>query len=268
VLAGVLLAGIGYRRCGGESEGKPSGGEAPAAPAATAPEAANPAANSAGAPGKTGTGVITGVVRLTGPAPEAAPKHEVGAFAECAKGASAGDRTLQLGKDGGVRNAFIWVKSGLAPGKYPVPTEPITVDQHACEFEPRVVGVRVGQPIALVNSDAILHNVHGYLGPKTAFNVALPTKGNRAQKTFEKPEVMARLTCDVHAWMRAYAGVLDHPFFAVSDADGNFTIKNLPAGDYTLGVWHERLGGADQKVSLAEGATQTVPVPLTALPAK
>jgi hypothetical protein len=92
------------------------------------------------------------------------------------------------------------------------------------------------------NSDATLHNVHSLAKNTKGFNVAQPKQGMKMTQTFDKAEVMVKVTCEVHSWMNAWIGVLDHPFYAVSDDKGSFTIKNLPAGDYELEAWHEKFG--------------------------
>ena len=160
---------------------------------------------------------------------------------------------MAVSSSGGVADAFVWIKDGLPPGTYPVPSEAVTLDQKGCEYRPRVFGIRAGQTLVLANSDPILHNVHA-----PGFNVPLPSVGARVSRKFPRPEVMATITCDVHPWMRAYAGVTPHPFFAVTGADGTFSIPNLPAGSYTLQVWHEKLGMTEQKVTLADGETKTL----------
>jgi plastocyanin len=155
-----------------------------------------------------------------------------------------------------VGEAFVWVKEGLPPTDYPAPDTPVTVDQRDCEFTPRVFGIQVGQPLAIVNSDPLLHNVHTPRG----FNLPMPRQGMQATKTFNQPGVMTALVCDVHGWMRAYAGVVPHPFFAVTALDGGYAIARLPPGHYTVEAWQERLGRQTREVVVpdTQGADQTV----------
>jgi hypothetical protein len=113
-----------------------------------------------------------------------------------------------------------------------------------------VTGVQVGQPVEIVNSDATLHNVHAVAVTNTEFNFSQPIKGHRRQQVFDKPEIMVPFKCEVHGWMRSYVGVVPHPFFAVSRADGTFEITGLPAGTYTIEAWHEQLGTQTQTVTV------------------
>src|SRR6185295_3348805 len=114
-------------------------------------------------------------------------------------------------------------------------------------YLPHVVGIQVGQPLEILNSDPTLHNVHAIPKQNKEFNFGQPNKGMKTARVFDKPEIMVPFRCDVHGWMNAYAGVVAHPFFAVSTADGSFTIKGLPPGAYTLEAWHERLGTQTMK---------------------
>jgi plastocyanin len=148
-------------------------------------------------------------------------------------------------------NVFVYVKEGVKPGSAPAPTEAVTFDQRTCHYVPHVFGIRVNQTLKIVNSDPTLHNVHALPKSSAPFNSGMPTQGQSIEKKFGKPEQMVKIKCDVHGWMHAYAGVMDHPYFAVTDANGNFTIKDLPPGEYTLEAWHEKLGTKTAKLSVA-----------------
>jgi hypothetical protein len=99
--------------------------------------------------------------------------------------------------------------------------------------------------------------VHALPRQNDEFNHGQRLKGMRLSKTFSAPEVMVRFKCDVHGWMAAYVGVMSHPFFAVTDADGRYEIKGLPPGDYTVAIWHEKLGTREQKITVAPQQTAT-----------
>ena len=139
----------------------------------------------------------------------------------------------------------------------------MALDQRACFYLPRVVGARVGQPLQVRNSDPMLHNVHSLSAGRNGFNVGQPSAGMVHTFQLKEEEVMLRLKCDVHRWMTAYIGVVDHPHFAVSDTGGTFEIANVPAGTYTIDTWHERYGSLTRPVRVTAGATAIVDVPYT-----
>ena len=151
-------------------------------------------------------------------------------------------------------NVFVYVKEGK--GGAPAPTEPVTFDQRGCHYNPHVVGLRVGQPLKILNSDGTSHNVHSMAKGNTPFNAAMPTKGMTIEKKFTKPEQMVKVKCDIHGWMVAHIGVMDHPFFAVSGTDGAFTIKDLAPGEYTLVAWHEKLGTKEEKIKVTDAGIE------------
>ena len=143
------------------------------------------------------------------------------------------------------------------------PPGPAVIDQKGCIYRPRILGVRVGQPIEVVNSDPTMHNVHGLPMKNNEFNHAQHRQGDRHSEVFTVPEVMVRFKCDVHQWMAAYVGVLDHPYFAVTDASGAFELPNLPPGTYTIEAWHEKLDPKTVQVTIAAGQKTTLPITLT-----
>lgn len=182
-------------------------------------------------------------------------------FAECAAQYQgpvlAGDMLVQ---DGKVENAFAYIKDGLGDRGFAVPAEPVVIDQKACLYVPHVAGAQVGQAIEFRNSDAMLHNVHGTPKDSSGWNVALPRQGAERTITVDHPEVMISVRCDLHPWMQGWLGVLDHPYFGVSGPDGRVTLRNVPAGDYVVGVWHERFGTREAKVTVPAQGTATASV--------
>jgi plastocyanin len=166
--------------------------------------------------------------------------------------------TFVVGDGGALANVFVYVKDGLGNYVYDTPTEPARIDQRECRYRPHVFGMRVGQPLEILNSDPTLHNIHATPKVNNEFNTGQPIQGMKTTHTFtaKEADVIVPFKCDVHGWMNAYVGVLDHPYFAVTKPDGSFSIPNLPPGSYTLAAWHERLG------------TQTMPLTVAAKESK
>ena len=158
--------------------------------------------------------------------------------------------------NGGLQNVFVYVKDGLGQMKFPVPTTPVVLDQQGCTYAPRVFGIQAGQPLEILNSDETLHNIHALPMNNREFNRGQALKGLKHTHVFTTPEVMVPFKCDVHNWMNAWVGVLDHPFYAVSAAGGSFAIENLPPGTYTIEAWHEKLGTQTQMVTIGPKETK------------
>jgi plastocyanin len=202
-------------------------------------------------------GSIAGMVKFEGTAPANAP---IRISKDCPQvaGAAPVNEAVLVGKDGALRNVFVYVKSGLdAAYTFDTPTAPVELVQSGCIYAPRVMGVRVGQPIDVVNSDPTLHNVHALPMVNQEFNKSQPVQNSHMTHVFTAPEVMVRFMCNVHSWMSSYVGVMEHPYFAVSDEAGHFEIKNLPPGTYTLEAWHEKFGRKTAQVTVGDKQAQT-----------
>lgn len=154
-------------------------------------------------------------------------------------------------------NVFVYVKTGLAGKKFPTPSTPVKLDQKGCTYHPHILGMMTKQPLEIFNSDPTLHNVHSLPKNSKQFNIAQPKQGMKMKQTFDKSEVMIKVKCEVHNWMSAYIGVLDHPFYAVSNDQGQFNMKGLPAGEYELEAWHEKFGTKTMKVTVGASDTKT-----------
>ncbi len=248
---GFALA-VSVAACGG------SGTSTPASAPAAAPGAqkVDPAT----------AGELKGKVELEG----VAPKNEtirMAADPVCmreSKGEQAQESYI-VGSDGeSLANVFVYVKDGLGNYVYDMPTESAKIDQKECRYHPHVFGMRVGQPLEIVNSDPTLHNIHAIPKANTEFNNGQPIQGMKMNHTFTAKEVMVPFKCDVHGWMNAYVGVLDHPYFATTGPDGTFDIKSLPPGTYTIEAWHEKLGTTTQSVTIGAKETKEIEFKLKA----
>lgn len=193
-------------------------------------------------------GNITGAISFTGPPP--APRQiQMDSDAKCAeRGAQTVDDVLV--NNGRLQNVFVYVKSGLPQANFAVPATAATLDQRDCKYSPRVLGLQVGQPLQVTNSDNTNHNVHPAPKLNRQWDEAqLPGQGPITRK-FSRAEVLIPVKCNLHSWMLAHIAILPHPFYAVSASDGNFTIKGLPPGEYELEAWHERYGAKTSKVKV------------------
>ncbi len=204
-------------------------------------------------------GSIQGVVRYTGAVPE--PK-ELNLYGGCELESDGPvfDQRVKV-DDGMLADAFVTVVSGLDGWKVPaVPERPVEVDQRGCIYEPRIHGVRVGQEVVFINSDPMFHNVRTESEVNPPFNINMPAKDQRESKVFRRPERMVGARCDVHPWMVSHIGVVEHPWFAVTDAKGQFHLPSLPPGEYGLEIWHEVLGTTTAKATVSASGTARVEV--------
>jgi hypothetical protein len=238
---GVALAGT--IACGGGSKEASS----------SSADASSPAGTPGGEKVDTSkAGSVKGGVMLDG----AAPKNEaikMNADPVCVRENKSPQfqEAYTVGDDGkALANVFVYVKDGLGSYVFDTPTESAKIDQQNCRYHPHVFGMRVNQPLEIVNSDPTLHNIHAMPKGNSEFNNGQPIQGMKMTHTFDKPEVMVPFKCDVHGWMNAYVGVLPHPYYAVTDKSGKFELKSLPPGTYTIEAWHEKLGTQTASVTL------------------
>ncbi len=236
-----ILAVAAAAACGGGGEDAPAAVAEPAAPAFDPSTA----------------GDVSGMVMVDGelPAPE---ELMMNSDPNCVTAATNTMSSTYVGSDGHLGNVFVYVREGLGDMSFPEPSEVVTLNQEGCRYIPHVLGIQVGQTLNIVNSDATLHNIHAIPAANEEFNMGQPIQGMQFDRTFDNVEVMVPFRCDVHGWMNAYVGVLDHPYFAVTGEDGMFDISSLPPGDYVIEAWHEALGTQTQNVTVTTGGTAEV----------
>lgn len=202
-------------------------------------------------------GHVSGTITFTGMVPEmeaidmsdepvCADKHDSTPMMEL----------VIVGDEGGLANVFVYVKEGLDGLVFPTPA-PVVLDQDGCVYRPHILGIQVGQDMILRNSDGLLHNIKASPTENRPFNTSQPVK-METTRSFTTAEVMVPVRCDVHGWMTAYVGVLDHPYHSVTSGDGAFSLQTLPPGDYVIEAWHERYGTLTQDVTVTTGETTEI----------
>jgi plastocyanin len=241
----TVLIGLSVSGCGGDSKDANTDTatgdtEAPAAAAADVPNAAK----------------ITGTVSFAGtaPAPAKIDMTEEKVCADKHSGGAISDEVVV--KDGKLANVFVYVKSGLSAPQTTTSAN-VVMDQDGCMYKPHVFGVQVGQPVVIKNSDGLLHNIKAQPSANRPFNISQPTN-METTRSFDAKEIMIPVECNVHSWMKAYVGVMDHPYFATSGDNGQFEIGNLPPGTYELEAWHEKYGTQTASVTVGPDETKDV----------
>ncbi|MDZ4663055.1 MAG: urate hydroxylase PuuD [Pseudomonadota bacterium] len=197
------------------------------------------------------TANVKGVVKFVGPVPVG---EKLQLPLECRQGREGETFSNEVVVNNGrIKNVLIRITKGLEGKVFgDVPETPVLLDQIDCLYEPRVIGVRVGQKIEIINSDSLFHNVRALTKNNEEFNISMPQKNDRFTKVFMKPEVFLQTKCSVHPWMSAYIAVIEHPFFSVTNDTGEFLIKDLPYGNYALEIWHEVFGVQTKEISVTK----------------
>jgi plastocyanin len=165
----------------------------------------------------------------------------------------------------GLRNVYVHVASGLGDRVFAPPGAAAVMDQVDCAFVPHVLDVQANQSIDFANGDPVVHNVRAIGEKNRVFNVSMPGHGKTVRRYFSTPEVV-KVRCDIHAWMSAFIAVESHPFHQVTGDDGAFALEGLPAGQYVVEAWHEKLGTRQQTVQVTEGETRKVDFTFRARP--
>ncbi len=207
-------------------------------------------------------GAIAGTVTIEGSAPE---REAVSMDQDpvCAQGEPQLSEAIVAEGDK-LKDVYVRVTDGSISGDHSPPSEPVAIDQEDCMYRPRVAGAMPGQTLRIGNSDRTLHNVHGYAGGNTRFNLGQPPKGPDIEREVGGSAGVLELRCDVHPWMRAYIVVSEHPHFDVTGTDGTFAITGVPAGTHTVEAWHPELGRARAEVEVSAGERAEADMSLSA----
>jgi len=162
---------------------------------------------------------------------------------------------------GRIANVVVYAKDvvGRPQSQIVAPLPPVIFELRSCMFVPHVVAVCCGQEVWFENKDDTVHTIHARRSKNPRFNFALlGTQSPSRSVRFPEPEVAVEVRCDVHPWENAFVAVFNHPYYAVTDSNGTFEIPEIPAGEYTLEAWHEKLGTVTQQVRLAPGERSSI----------
>jgi plastocyanin len=202
---------------------------------------------------------ITGIITFKGTPPPESPYDPLMENSDCAAMYKETPTThfFVVSKNGGFADVILSLKD--ASGKEIIgkstgaSASAVTLDQKGCLYSPTILAIQTGQKLIVKNSDQCIHNVHTISkNGNTDHNDAQMAGGADLTYTFDKPEMFLKFQCDVHPWMFAWVSIFDSPYFAVSDKDGKFTIKNVPPGKYTIEANHRKLGAQTQTIEVAD----------------
>lgn len=169
-------------------------------------------------------------------------------------------RLIEVGPDKAVQNAAVYLVDVSQGKAWPPQSKPPELDNLKCRFVPDVSIIPAGG-LVIVNSDPVLHNIHGYYGKRTAFNLALPNKDQRIPTTLERSGTV-RVDCDAHGWMEGWVYVVDNPYYALTGADGKFSITDVPPGTYKLVAIQSFTGPIEQTVKVEAGKATNLTIEL------
>jgi plastocyanin len=198
---------------------------------------------------KSGEATISGTVIVAGSQAVAA-RINMAADPACLKMHSAPvmNEEVVIGANGALKNVIVYISDGLGSRSFDPPKEPAVFEQKGCAYSPRILGVRATQTFQLINSDPTSHNVRPVPQNNREWNIFQPPGSSPIEETFAREEIIP-VRCNVHPWMKGYIAVFKHPYFTVTDKNGGFELKDVPAGEYTIQAWHERYGVLTQKVT-------------------
>ena len=206
-------------------------------------------------------GYVTGSVSLLGIAPRAT-RIDMSADPACYEHHPNPRTEVFVVEDGRLANAFIYVKGGTSLDglSFQTPATSIVLDQRGCFYVPRVLGLQMNQTLEIRNSDNTVQNVHPRPKNNPEWNQSQAPSSQPLMMRFTNEEIPIPFKDNQHPWKMAYVGVFAHPFFAVSNRKGEFTIEGLPPGNYTIAAWHEQFGEKTFEVTVYPRSTQSLDI--------
>lgn len=218
--------------------------------------------------GVAAVGILAGTVKLEGAAPKRMPINmdKEPTCAAIHAGSPVTTEEVVVDAAGNLQNVVVYVSAGLPDSVAAPPQEPVTLTQDGCSYKPHVIALLVGQKLRIVNGDKTSHNIHPMPESNREWNKSQPAGTPAFEETFARQEIGIPVKCNVHSWMRAYISAFKHPYFAVTNQSGAFSIKNLPPGTYTVSAWQEKLGTISQKVVVAAGESKPLQFAFKARP--
>jgi plastocyanin len=201
---------------------------------------------------------VKGAVKFEGAAPKGT-RIDMSQDPLCAKQhpTPATTEEVVVGADGGLANVVVYISDGLTSHDFQPPAQAAVLEQKGCQYKPHVLAMQANQKLDVVNSDETTHNIHPNPSNNREWNMTQP-HGVPLEQTFAREEIAIPVKCNVHPWMRGYIAVFKHPYFAVSDKNGSFDLKDLPPGTYTITAWQEKLGSQSQKITVGAGEAKAL----------
>lgn len=205
-----------------------------------------------------GSATVTGQVKFEGTPPKPS-RIDMSADPTCAKAhpTPATTEDVVVGATGGLENVVVYISDGLGSATYQPPDQPAVFEQKGCQYRPHVLAMQAHQKLSIVNNDETTHNIHPTPNNNREWNMTQP-HSMPLEQTFAREEIAIPVKCNVHPWMKGYIAVIKHPFFAVTDKNGNFELKNVPPGTYTITAWQEKLGTQTQQVTVGASQSKTL----------
>lgn len=204
-------------------------------------------------------GEIRGSVKFRGPRP-VMPVIDFSSNPQCERAhlhKQVREETVVVNPNGTLRNTLVWLKSGVSQRRWESPAASATLDQNGCVYQPHVLALMTNQDLEIRNSDPVNHNVHIESTVNLGASEMEFPRGESIHKRYLRQEVWFPVACSVHPWMHAYIAVIAHPFFAVTGADGEFDLKGVPPGEYTLEAVQEKLGRKEEHIAVQAGQIVT-----------